>query len=69
MVYCTGTSIAAAGEGRRDPLWGVAGMLAGAPDLGTQRLPTATRTPSWGWVAALAGVMGAAAVARRGRPA
>lgn len=80
LGYCPGTSIAAAGEGRRDAMWGVAGMLAGAlvfvrvypamksfmetPNLGKQRLPTATRTPAWGWVAALAGIVGAVAASR-----
>lgn len=85
LGYCPGTSIAAAGEGRRDAMWGVAGMLAGAllfirvypamksfmetPNLGKLRLPTATRTSPWSWVASLAGVIGSVALARGRRHA
>lgn len=80
LGYCPGTSIAAAGEGRRDAMWGVAGMLAGAllfvrvypaikewvesPNLGKQTLATATRSSPWAWIAAMAGAVGTLAAAR-----
>jgi hypothetical protein len=68
--YCPGTTIAAVGEGRRDALAGVLGMLTGAAlfvrayprmkraleaaDRGKVTLPKATRTSPWPWVAGLA---------------
>ena len=65
--------LAAVGEGRRDALAGVLGMLAGAApssrlyptlkppleagDQGKVTLPEATGTPAWPWVAGLAAVV------------
>lgn len=82
LGYCPGTSIAAAGEGRRDAMWGVLGMLAGAvlfvrlypsmkphlelPDLGKATLPSLTRTSQGPWVAGLA-ALAASALASRPR--
>lgn len=70
LGYCPGTTVAAAGAGRRDALVGVAGMLTGAiaftqlhpyvkrhldaDDRGAITLPSATRTAPWPWLAALA---------------
>jgi uncharacterized membrane protein YedE/YeeE len=69
LGYCPGTTLAALGEGRRDALAGVAGMLSGAGlyvrlypalkpiidagDLGKVTLPAATRTRPSRWVAAI----------------
>ncbi|MBZ0236406.1 MAG: YeeE/YedE family protein [Deltaproteobacteria bacterium] len=79
--YCPGTTIAAVGEGRRDALWGVLGMLAGAAlyvrayprmkpaleaaDRGKLTLPKATRTSAWPWIAGLASAVLAYAVIDR----
>jgi uncharacterized protein len=81
--YCPGTTIAAVGEGRRDAIAGLLGMLTGAAlfvraypklkpaldaaDRGTVMLPKATRTSPWPWVAGLAGAVLAFAVADRFR--
>jgi uncharacterized membrane protein YedE/YeeE len=79
--YCPGTTIAAVGEGRRDAVAGLLGMLAGAAlfvraypkikpaldagDRGKVTLPKATRTSPWPWVAGLATAVLAYAVADR----
>ncbi len=79
--YCPGTTIAAVGEGRRDAIAGLLGMLTGAAlfvrayptikpaleagDRGKVTLPKATRTSPWPWVAGLATAVLAAAVADR----
>jgi len=79
--YCPGTTIAAVGEGRRDAVAGLLGMLAGAAvfvrayprlkpaleagDRGKVTLPRATRTSPWPWVAGLATTVLAFAVADR----
>lgn len=79
--YCPGTSLAAVGEGRRDAVAGVIGMLAGAAlfvrlapvmkpaleagDRGKVTLPRATRTSPWPWVAGLAVAFSFAVVAGR----
>lgn len=79
--YCPGTTIAAVGEGRRDAIAGVLGMLAGAAvfvraypkvkpvleigDRGKVTLPKVTRTSPWPWVAGIAGAVLAFAVAGR----
>jgi uncharacterized membrane protein YedE/YeeE len=76
LGYCPGTTIAAAGEGRRDALSGLLGMLAGAAafvrlaprlrpllesrSLGKATLPGATRTPAAPWLAGAA--LGALAI-------
>lgn len=81
LGYCPGTTIAAVGEGRRDAIAGLLGMLAGAAlfvrlyprmkpvleagDRGKVTLPAATRTSPWPWVAGLAGAVLAFAVADR----
>lgn len=81
--YCPGTTMAAVGEGRRDALAGMLGMLTGAAlfvrayprlkpaleatDRGKVTLPKATRTSPWPWVAALAGAVVGFAVAGRVR--
>ena len=77
--YCPGTTIAAVGEGRRDAVAGLLGMLAGAAlfvraypkmkpaleagDRGKVTLPKATRTSPWPWVAGLVTAVLAFAVA------
>lgn len=82
LGYCPGTSLAAAGEGRRDAMWGVLGMLAGSlvfvrlyphvkewveeKDLGKRTLPSMTRTSPWPWVAGLVALVGGAS-GRHGR--
>ena len=69
LGYCPGTTLAAAGEGRRDAMAGALGMLAGAAlfvrayptirpvleagDHGKQTLNRATNTSPWPWVAAM----------------
>jgi uncharacterized protein len=74
--YCPGTTLAAVGEGRRDAIAGLAGMLAGAAlfvrayprikpaidagDRGKVTLPKATRTSPWSWIAGMAAVLGVA---------
>ena len=79
--YCPGTTIAAVGEGRRDAIAGLLGMLAGAAvfvrvypklkpaleagDRGKVTLPRATRTSPWPWVAGLATAVLAFAVVDR----
>lgn len=71
--YCPGTTLAAAGEGNRDAIAGVLGMLAGAAlfvrtypklepvlaagDRGKVTLPKATRTSPWPWIAAMAATL------------
>lgn len=81
--YCPGTTIAAVGEGRRDAIAGLLGMLAGAAlfvrayprmkpaleaaDHGKVTLPKATRTSPWPWVAGLAGAVLAFGLADRFR--
>jgi uncharacterized membrane protein YedE/YeeE len=73
LGLCPGTCIAAAGEGSRSALWGLAGMLAGAAvfaelfprfapllawnDLGKVTLAAGTGVPWWVWFAALAVVL------------
>lgn len=70
LGYCPGTAVAAVGEGRRDALVGVAGMLAGATlyvvlypvlkpimglgDLGKVTIPEWTGTSPWLWIVGLA---------------
>lgn len=79
--YCPGTTIAAVGEGRRDAIAGLLGMLVGAAlfvrvypklkpaleagDRGKVTLPKATRTSPWPWVAGLAMAVLAAATIDR----
>jgi uncharacterized protein len=69
LGYCPGTSVAACGEGRRDAMAGVLGMLVGAGlyvglypilrpliqagDYGELTLQEATGIPEWVWIAAL----------------
>ena len=76
--YCPGTSLAAVGEGRRDAIAGVLGMLAGAAlfvraypkikpaleagDRGKITIPKATRTSPWPWIGGMAAMLGLAAV-------
>lgn len=78
LGYCPGTTLAALGEGRRDALAGVLGMLAGAAlfvraypamkpaleagDYGKVTLPRATGTSPWPWIAALGTAVVASAV-------
>jgi len=75
--YCPSTSLAAVGEGRRDAIAGVLGMLAGAAlfirsypkikpaleagDRGKVTIPKAKRTSPWLWIGAMAAVLGVAA--------
>lgn len=79
--YCPGTTIAGVGEGRRDAVAGLLGMLTGAAifvraypkikpaleagDRGKVTLPKATRTSPWPWVAGLATAVLAYAVVDR----
>jgi uncharacterized protein len=79
--YCPGTTIAAVGEGRRDAIAGLLGMLAGAAlyvraypklkpaleagDRGKVTIPKATRTSPWPWVAGIATAVLAFALADR----
>lgn len=79
--YCPGTTIAAVGEGRRDAIAGLLGMLAGAAlyvraypklkpalevgDRGKVTIPKATRTSPWPWVAGIATAVLAFAIADR----
>jgi uncharacterized protein len=81
--YCPGTTIAAVGEGRRDAIAGLLGMLAGAAlyvraypklkpaleagDRGKVTIPKATRTSPWPWVAGIATAVLAFAIADRFR--
>lgn len=81
LGYCPGTTLAAVGEGRRDAMFGLLGMVAGAlafirvyphikevveaTDLGKVTLPSATRTSPWPWVAGLAGLVAAPALVGR----
>lgn len=81
LGYCPGTTLTALGQGRRDALAGVIGMLAGAAvyvrlyptlkplldagDMGKVTLPSATKTSPWPWVAGLGGVVLAALIASR----
>jgi uncharacterized membrane protein YedE/YeeE len=44
LGYCPGTAMGALGEGRRDALWGILGMLAGAA-LFAELYPFIGRTP------------------------
>jgi uncharacterized membrane protein YedE/YeeE len=69
LGYCPGTSLAAVGEGRRDAIAGVLGMMAGAltfvrvmpalkpllsaGDFGTVTIPRLTRTSPWLWITLL----------------
>jgi uncharacterized membrane protein YedE/YeeE len=69
LGYCPGTTVAACGEGRRDAMAGVLGMLVGAAvyvalypilrpliqagDYGKLTLPEATGIPEWVWIAGL----------------
>ena len=77
LGYCPGTSLAAVGEGHRDALAGVLGMMGGAlafvkfyPHLkklmekgamGEQTLPRATGTSPWLWVAGTSAAVAAGA--------
>jgi uncharacterized protein len=81
LGYCPGTSVAAAGEGHRDAIAGVAGMLAGAaafvalePALrpllragsyGKLTLPVASQTTPLPWIAGIAGSTLASSALRR----
>ncbi|MDC0677821.1 MULTISPECIES: DUF6691 family protein [Sorangium] len=85
LGYCPGTTLAAVGEGRRDAMFGLLGMVAGAlafirvyphikevveaTDLGKVTVPSATKTSPWPWVAGLAGLAAAAALVSRVRAA
>lgn len=78
LGYCPGTSLAAVGEGRRDGLAGVLGMLTGAAlfvrayprikplmeagDYGKSTLPFAARTAPWPWIGAMATALAAVAL-------
>ncbi len=83
LGYCPGTSLAAAGAGRRDAAAGVLGMFAGAvafthlyprikarieaTDLGKLTLPVATHTARWPWIAGLLAAMTGRAVVEAAR--
>jgi uncharacterized protein len=81
LGYCPGTSIAAVGEGRKDAIAGVLGMMAGAlayvraaPRLepvlergfvGPKTLPELTGTSPWIWVAGLSAAVAGGAALER----
>lgn len=81
LGYCPGTCVAASGEGHRDAIAGLAGMLAGAaafvavePEIrplmqagnyGKLTLPVASQTTPLPWIAGIAGSTLAASALRR----
>lgn len=83
LGYCPGTTLTAVGEGRRDAMVGVLGMLTGAMlyvraypqlkplleagDLGKVTLPAATKTSPWPWVGGLAAAISLALLVRKHR--
>lgn len=83
LGYCPGTTLAALGEGRRDAIAGVSGMLAGAAlfvrsyprlkplleagDYGKTTLPDATATSPWPWIAGIAASVALGAFTSRQR--
>lgn len=79
LGYCPGTTVAAVGEGHKDAIAGVIGMLAGAlafvklypsikplidkGDMGKKTLPELTDTSPWPWIAGASAAVAAGATA------
>lgn len=79
LGYCPGTTVAAVGEGHKDAIAGLIGMLAGATafvklypslkplidmgNLGKRTLPELTSTSPWLWIAGTSAATAAGAIA------